>query len=353
MDDEWYYQRNGEQTGPVTAATLLQLHREGAVTDRTIVVRAGDDTGGPFAESGLANSIGTNPSERSSSDRHETNHPVPPPLPRRGPKPPPPPPSALPRLIHLPREARLRRDSAVRIGACLDRAWHRMLANFWPFVGMAALASILLGLAGQLLLPLFFLSFPILAGCYFYYLKSGRQRQTSIDDAFEGFRRRFGDLTVLNLAFTLPFLLIVVASVAITVVAVIWAVEQGGGALTIGMITGFSILCLLSLALATSLLGALGGLVSLLCLDCEISAGEALRLSLRALRRHPFGILAFGVVATVLAYAGLLLLYVGAFVTTPWTMAATACLYEDLFGEEEPPSSPLSTGSGSAIRGRE
>lgn len=72
----------------------------------------------------------------------------------------------------------------------------------------------------------------------------------------------------------------------------------------------------------------------MLCLDCEISAGEALKLAMAACFRHFFRILMFSFLMVLVSNLGLIAIYIGVVITSLWSMMATIYIYEDLFGDE-------------------
>src|SRR5690606_38460863 len=107
-------------------------------------------------------------------------------------------------------------------------AWELLKSRFWPLVGCYVLASLILSVAMQLYLPALFLMFPILGGLYWYILRYARGKEVSIDLLFEGFRRQFGALAVVNLivgGISLAISVILVVVITVFVLAV-----SGGGA---------------------------------------------------------------------------------------------------------------------------
>ncbi len=318
----WYYEREGERHGPVTAAEILDLHRGGSLGPQSLVWREGLGDWVAFAESELAPASGDRPS--------------PPPVPSvLSPATLPPPP--LPFEPFTPRQARLRPGFRPRIRASYGRAWELLKSRFWPLVGCFVLASLLFGVAAQLYLPALFLMYPILAGFDWYILRYARGKEVSIDLLFEGFRRQFGPLAIANLivgGISLAILVVLIVLIALFVAAMAslgLKPEEPGFLLTV---VGGSSLLTMVFMIPLTIFGVVGHFAMILILDCEIKAREALSLGWQATKRHLFKFLLFFFVAMALSYAGILALYFGVFITGAWASIALVYLYEDAFGDE-------------------
>ncbi len=323
MDANWFYETKGEKQGPVTGDELRALRRAGTIGDANLVWEEGMDDWVALDNSSLFESaeLGNNP----------------PPIPKGGKLSVQPPPHPAPggKIPFVPRDAGLRPDSSVQIRSVLGRAWRLLFSDFWPLIGYCALVSIMVSVASQFFFTVFFLLFPLMAGGYYYLLKRTRNQTGVIDDLFDGFRRRFGDTAIVNLVTMVPIFLAVWVPLLLLMFgsALILEPTEEFPAISVGMGIGLIVLFILS-AVAMSLIGIFGSLATILIIDCDIPASLAMRLTWAATKRHWFKLTLFGMCSIFLAYAGLLALYVGAFVTGAWMMIATAYLYEDIFGDE-------------------
>jgi len=321
----WFYELAGERHGPAATAEVLALYGRGEISSSTLVWREGLADWTPFSASELASAVGARPGPPAMPPVLSA---VPPPVPR----------SAEP---FIPRAARLRPGFRPSIRDSYGRAWELLKTRFWPFVGCFALASLILSVASQFYIPIFFLMFPIMGGLYWYILRCVRGKEVTIEVLFEGFRRQFGPLAIANLI--VAGIGTAVAIVAVIVIAIpIMLFTQGGQGqiedpLVIGAIIGGSFLLFFVFLFPLMILGVVGTFATLLILDCEIKAGEALALGWRATKPHLFKFLLFMLVNAALSFAGMLALYVGMFITGAWASIALVYLYEDAFGEEAVP----------------
>ncbi len=320
----WFYECKGERLGPVAAREILDLHRQGTVGSDTLVWREGFPDWTPFSATELA----VQASSRS----------APPPMPPvLSPAPPPVPRHLAP---FVPREARLRPDFKPSIRQCYGRAWEALKARFWPLIGCYVLTSLMLGVAGQLYAPILFLMYPLMGGLYWYILMHLRGKEPNLEMLFEGFRRQFGPLAILNLivvGISLLLLLILAAAIAGVGVGLSGSglVEQAeeNPAVLVSLIGGGLLLFFL-LAMPLMILGIVGNFACLLILDCETPVKRALSLGWEATKPHLLKFVLFMFVNGLLSFAGVLALYFGVFITGAWATIALVCVYEDAFGEK-------------------
>ena len=208
-------------------------------------------------------------------------------------------------------------------------------------VGCFTLTSLILSVASQFLLPIFFLMYPLIGGLYWYILLYLRGKETNIDMLFEGFRRQFGPLAVLNLIIvgigTAAFLLTaaVIIGAAFLIASGATDIEEHfeNPLFMVGAIGGSTFLFFL-LLIPLFILGQAGNFATLLILDCGLKAGEALSLGWTAAKSHMLKIVVFVFLNFALSFAGMIALYFGMFITGAWATIALVILYEDAFGEE-------------------
>jgi uncharacterized membrane protein len=322
----WFYESGGERRGPVTATDLLDLHRRGEIMAESLVWRDGFADWIPFASSELAPSL-PKPSG-------------PPPVPMLAPMGPPPVPvSAIP---FVPRTVRLRPDFRPSIRSCYGRAWELLKTRFWPFIGCFALITLILSVAYQFYLPAFFLTLPLMGGLYWYILRVARGETANFEMLFEGFRRQFGPLAIANLilsGFAIGIFLVIALIFGLLIAALGAGTSlfdsNGEDPLLIGGMIGGGILLLFILLFPLMILSFVGYFATLLILEGELKAGQALSLAWTATKPHLFKIGVFSMLGLFLTYAGILALYFGVFITGAWSTIASVYLYEDAFGEDK------------------
>lgn len=318
----WFYEVGGERRGPVSGGEILERRDRGELHGATLVWREGLADWIPFSASELAKQGG------------------PPALPQRLVGPPPVPRSAQP---FVPREARQRAGFRPRVRDCHGRAWDLLKGRFWPLVGCFALVSLLYGAASQFYLPVFFLTYPLMGGLFWYILRHLRGKPVSIDLLFEGFRRQFAPLAIMNLIVAgigMVFFLVLAALVAVLVAV---GIVEGTAfesrlenPIFVTGLVGVSFAAFALLMAPLLILAQVGNFAALLILDCGLKAGEALSMAWNLTKAHLFKILVFAVLNAALTCAGLLALYFGVFITGAWASIALVYLYEDAFGEESP-----------------
>ncbi len=332
-DLTWFYERGGERGGPVSSEEILKLYRSGSLGGANLVWREGFDNWIPFSASELAGKLASN---------------GPPPVPAGQVLAPPPVPILAAPFV--PRPAALRPGFRPQIRSCFDRGWALMVSNFWPIVGCFTLTTLILTFASQFFIPIFFLMYPLMGGLYWYLLRQVRGQEANMEMIFEGFRRQFGPLAIVNLIVVGVSMVvaIVLMIIVIILVAAGMAIATDSQAMAANMenpaafVAAFGGIVVLSFILFIPLmiLSQVGNFATILILDCGLQAKEALSLAWTAVRPFLFKMFLFMLVNTLLAMAGMIALYVGMFITGAWCSLALVYLYEDAFGDE--PSAPKS-----------
>lgn len=318
----WFYEKDGDRQGPVSEDEILTLYRAGELSGLSLVWREGNADWIPFSGSELAGKTGGSP--------------FPPVIPMIGP---PPVPKGIAQFV--PREARLRPGFRPQLRSCFGRGWDTLAANFWPMVGSFALTSLILSVASQFYLPIFFLMYPLMGGLYWYMLLRTRGQETNIDMLFEGFRRQFGPLAIMNLIVTgIGTVLFAILIVGVAAAMILMTAE--GSPLeelvekpaAIAALIGGSIIFLFLISVPFMILGQVGNFATLLILDCGLKTREALSLSWRATKSFVFKFVLFMMLNTLLSIIGIFALYFGMFITGAWATLTLVHLYEDAFGDE-------------------
>jgi hypothetical protein len=324
-DPAWFYESNGERVGPVSADEILTHHRNGRIREETLVWRDGLGNWIPFSASELASA-------------GPPQVPARPPLPAAGP---PPMPAGITPFV--PRAAALRPGFQPQLRSSFGRAWTLLTANFWPIVGCFTLTTLILSVASQFFIPIFFLTYPLMAGLYWYLLGQVRGHTATVEMLFEGFRRQFGPLAIVNLIIVgismvaMIVLMIVIAAGGVFMAGGLSALEgniENPAAFT-ALFGGFFILIFL-FSLPLMILNLVGTFASILILDCGLQAKESMSLAWVAIRPFLFKFLIFMVATAFLSLAGAVVFLIGMLVNGAWASAALVYLYEDAFGDDRP-----------------
>jgi hypothetical protein len=195
----------------------------------------------------------------------------------------------------------LARDYTLDIGACLSRAWAKIMSDFWPIIGISALVLLLLGVSGATYVAIV-VAGPLTAGLYWFYLKLVRGERAEIGDAFAGF----------SLVFLQSFLGVLVAALLTSI--------------------GFLLCIVPGIYLAVS-----WKLTLPLIIDKRLGFWDAMEVSRKVVSRHWWSFLLFFILCWLINLGGFLLLCIGTFVTAPLTMLALIYAYEDIFGRRTIP----------------
>jgi len=219
-------------------------------------------------------------------------------------------PGVTPDADALEREV-LSRDYVLDIGSCLRRGWALVRSDFWPNVGVTALMLTLVGLLGSIGgvfvvdsggerhhssgLALL-LAGPIWGGLFLFFLKKIRGEGASVETAFSGFKIALLQLFLAGLVTTL--------------------------------LKGLGFVCLILPGIYLSVAWLF---VLPLVIDKRLDFWPAMQLSLKTINKHWWKFFGLFIVLGLLNLAGLLLCFVGLFVTVPISFAARMYAYEDIF----------------------
>ncbi len=315
---QWYYEMSGSRQGPVSTEHILSLRRGGVIGDSTLVWSTGFSAWMPFAQSELASQIAASAPAAQAS--HATSFP---------------PPAPAGMTPYRPRQIQTRPGYRLSIRSTLSRAWGVLKSRFWPIIGVSLLSMIMISVASQLFLPVFFLTLPLMAGLFWYLLMYMRGNEPNTEMLFEGFRRQFKPLAILNLiisgigmAITIP-----VAALLVGGIFAIFGVEnhQEPNPTVLFGVIGASLLVYFFLLLAYSFLGIVGVLASMLVLDGEIPVKQALSMSWQVVKSQWFRFLLFLAAVFAMTFIGVLALYVGSFIAMALSLVAYVVIYEDAF----------------------
>lgn len=295
---QWFYEQNGAQEGPVSDSAIQAMQAAGTINGQTLVWREGLQDWVPLANSELSTGASYPPANHS----------------------------------FFPRQARLKSDFNFGIFDVIGKSWKVMVSNFWPFVGFYALVQVIIGFASNLVFPVFFMLFPMMGGYMYYTLKRVRGQNGDLENLFDGFKRRFGSLVAISTLMWIPIFVVLLPFIGFFIYITsneAWAEANPG--MVIGGLSGG----LLLLGLVSSIFGTIATLAALLCLDCDASWNNALGLATKAYMKHFFKMTIFSIIAYFLLNIGVLFLVVGMFISGAWMVTAFSVLYEEAFGDQQ------------------
>jgi len=196
-----------------------------------------------------------------------------------------------------------------------------------------AIGMVPFGIGGLLSL---FLTGPLMAGLWFFYVKQVRGQPAGISDAFSGFGPKFWQYFLTKLIPTLVIIAVVVC-IAVIVVLIMLA---GGGFANGRRPTNFSASLIIPLTFA----GLVAMAVIVYFMVCWIFAlplvadkglefWPALQLSRKMVMKHWWMTFLLTFVAWLITMCGFLALCVGVIATGPIALASLTSHYEAVFGD--------------------
>jgi hypothetical protein len=221
----------------------------------------------------------------------------------------------------------------VRLEEVLKDAWKTYSGNFGPCLGVTLLAYLITSVPSNipylgpiLIIPMMLcVQQQMMAGLQWYFLRQIRGGQATLNDAFAGFRRGFGQQAIfmaiymaVTFALILPFLVVGFATEAF---------KNNELPIFLGVL-------LLIPTLVLAYLGIRWFFTSIIILDKGQPALAAMKLSGRA-AHHNFGaFILLLLIVTVLAFAGVCAACVGIILVLPYITAIIAHTYNQIFGQE-------------------
>lgn len=227
------------------------------------------------------------------------------------------------------------RSAPLGIIGCIERSFELWKANFLPLVGVTFVVFLLAGALGAI--PVLgaianaVLNGVFYGGLYYYYLGKMRGEPREFSDAFAGFSKAFGPLSLASV------LMVILAAVAACVLIVPWVVflimagQQWQQHL--GLILGLFVFMLPIIYLSTSWTFTFA-----LVIDQRLSPWTAMEVSRRVITKQWFRMFFTLLLAGILALLGLVGLIIGVVFTLPLAVGAVLYAYEDLCNP--PPTIP-------------
>ncbi len=209
---------------------------------------------------------------------------------------------------------------------------------YWLLLGVAVVAAILLTVASYFVVPVFFLSSPMMAGAAVLPVLASRGMRPGFDLIFDGFRNHFGRHAITNLILFGISLVVYIVPVIFIVVALFAAAGVSDGAIDGEMFAGVSLAVLLLFLPLVMLLGAIlyqmSHFSSMLIADKGVTVGAAISASLKLRFRFFFQFLGIEI-AFFFMYLVLLPTGIGALFLLPWVLSIYAVIYRKAFDGEE------------------
>ena len=225
-----------------------------------------------------------------------------------------PPPATPPRLDKIQAEALaseiINRGFTIDIGGCLSRGWDLVKNNFWLTVGVSFVMGLILGASGMTYIGPLIIGGALTGGLNWFFLKLIRGQRAGFEDAFAGF--------------TLAFLQLMLGYLVMSLLASV----------------GFLLCILPGIYLAVAWKFTLP-----LIIDKRMDFWDAMELSRKVITKRWWSLFGLIIVSFFVNLLGVLVCFIGVFVTIPITQAAMMYAYEDVFGTQPTQTPALPTTS--------
>ncbi len=224
------------------------------------------------------------------------------------------------------------RAHAVKPLECYSRGWRLIKDQYWLFL-LIYLVTLIIGssLSAGILLG------PMMCGLYFCLFRKAEGTKVSFDMLFKGFPY-FVESLLATLMMIVPILVLMVPVMIVFFGAYISMAMHAAGSETlpgslIARMIGVEILAMVVLMLVSFLVGLFFIFIYPLIVERGLRAWPAVKMSFRGAWHNLGGLILLLLLNMVLAFAGVLACYVGAFFVGPIIMAAFFIAYRQIFGE--------------------
>jgi uncharacterized membrane protein len=233
---------------------------------------------------------------------------------------------------------------AIRPFDCLSEGRALVTDQFWLLVGICLVANLIAGMA-----PLYLLYGPMHCGIAYCFLRLKNGEPLEFSHMFRGFDH-FGSGFVVGLAEMLPALLVAIPVYVIAILGnILWFMRTDagtptgdpGGYLMVGFIVTW--ILVVSVSAVTHLIFAFS---FPLVVEWKLPPGQALKLSVRAVRANLSGTIGLFFLTALVSLAGLLLFGIGIYLALPLVHAAWTVAYRKVFPPyphhlDTPPDPPI------------
>ena len=212
---------------------------------------------------------------------------------------------------------------------CLKSGWSLMRDQYWLFVGMSLVAIIL----GSLV-PFGIMFGPMMCGIYLSIFQRRRGQMVEFGALFKGFDY-FGESIIATLLHYVPMVMIIIPFYIVLYGGLFFIMPRQGGEPDPASLFGFFAVLIVAglLMMVVIILISVVFIFSYpLIVDRKLSGLDAVKLSTKAALANFWPLLGLLLLNGLIAFAGVLLCYVGVFLALPLTFAAIATAYEQVFG---------------------
>lgn len=315
---DWYYAIDGKRVGPVTEANFAQLVANGVIGDDTLVWHKGmtewtrweavaPQTNLPPAE--RLNTVPGFGSEQAETGAGESDGWTT---------------EAFWTLLQ-------QNGFTTSVGGCLGRAWQVYKSAFWPCFGVTLLGYFVLFVVGMIplvgLLSSFFATPQITAGIFLYFASRSRGETPGVETLFSGYSRGFASLAGLGVM-QLVIAIVPAVIIGVTLASMGLLDEQMpsdlSGAAVVGGGAVIAVMVLVMMVIYLRLM-----LAPLVIIDMGATLGEAMKLSWRIVGQRFWTVVGLAIILMLMAFGGMLALFIGFLFVMPMYPAVFAQLYED------------------------
>ena len=225
------------------------------------------------------------------------------------------------------------RSGAVRPVECVRGGWELIRGNYWLFVGVTLVGTLLAYFA-----PMGILLGPMMCGIYYCFNRKQAGQPVKFEMLFKGFDYFIPSL-IATLIMMIPGFVIAIPAFIVMFILYVNALRTTppGAPPTPGSFTNV----LVAYAVFATITIAVSLVVAVLCyfvypliVDRKLSAVQAIKTSARAARANLGGIMSLVLLNAVLGILGTLACCVGAIFLAPVSFATVAVAYRQVFPED-------------------
>ena len=221
------------------------------------------------------------------------------------------------------------RRNAIQPIECIKGAWALIKDQYWLFVGLTAVAM-LIGSA----VPMGILLGPMMCGLDLIFFKKMRNEPFEFSHLFKGFDY-FGQSLIVTLLHVIPIVAIVVPAYFLFYFGFILTImAQGNDPNPAAMFAFMGLFAIFWLVMVIIIIVISVGFTFTypLIVDRKLAAMDAIKWSFKAAMANFWRLLGMTLLTGLLAFAGVLLCYIGMFLVFPIQYGVLTVAYEKVFG---------------------